>query len=96
MHQLRRDGSIFDCYLDENNNMCTGKQIFANCTKVLNRLSLISDYNPLTLPTLPELNQDQVQFLKDKMARNKAISYDGITHQFIRECNWKILKNVWN
>lgn len=96
MHQQRRDGSIFDCYINEQKQLCTGNQIFSNCILILSKLSTAVEINPKPIPSLPSLNEKEVNDLQQKIAYNKAISFDGITHQFIRTCNWEIIKDIWN
>ncbi|CAD8089840.1 unnamed protein product [Paramecium primaurelia] len=95
MNQQRRDGGIFNCFIDDENKLNTGQDTFLNCINQLNKYSKLENYNPLSIPILEVLNYYQIQKFKDLMAIDKAISYDCISHQFITNCRWEILKDVW-
>ncbi|CAD8115257.1 unnamed protein product [Paramecium sonneborni] len=91
----KREGGIYNCYLDDTNNIIVGEDVFKNCYIQLDNLSKQVKYFPLAIPQLNQLSKDQVEKLRIKLASDKAISYDCITHQFIKNCNWKILSDLW-
>ncbi|CAD8112521.1 unnamed protein product [Paramecium primaurelia] len=58
------------------------------------RNSKLIQYKSLTIPKLQPLTQNQVLELQTQMAFDKAISYDCIIHQMIKNCQRKLLMDI--
>ncbi|KAM3142715.1 hypothetical protein pb186bvf_005099 [Paramecium bursaria] len=92
----KRDGSIFNAYLDN-----SGEILFNSETEIcLDKLSGISGWRlnqQQVLPNLPPLNIEDIKKIQLLMSQNKAICYDGISDLWLRKNkNYDLLLNLWN
>ncbi|CAD8215511.1 unnamed protein product [Paramecium octaurelia] len=96
LNPFKKDGSIFSYFIDDSNQLQFGDIAIRNC---LTQLSIISNgqkFRPLKLPSLPPLNTLDITELQRRMSRNKAISFDGVSDNFIRNCkNVHIFCDIW-
>lgn len=77
------------CYLDEENDVIkTGENIvIKNCIETIGKISGLkcinyADQTMKNCPSLPPLTIGDIEYIRQHLSKNKAITFDGFTEEW--------------